>query len=299
LAINAVMAGCDPAHLPVLIAACEALSGFGTTARAMLMSTGPHAPLIVVNGPIATELGINSGRCALGPGAQSRHNIVIGRAFRLILMNVGGAIPGRMDMDTIGTARKFSLCFAENEAQSPWEPYHVEHGHTRHTNTVTLFETRDEIDVDDLTNFEPEGVLDSFAAACSYIPAHYTANFFDRDKSTHRFILAMCPEHANICARNGWTKRSVREYVHHNARINARLALNWARMTPELIRPEWKWLLKVPPWELERRSLHVQESSNDFDIVVVGGPAGKSMVFSTMCGGPSTAVINDRRTASH
>jgi len=295
LAINAVMAGCEPAHLPVLMAACEALAGFGTAARVMLMSTGPHAPLIMVNGPITREIGLNSGRCALGPGAQSRHNITIGRAFRLILMNVGGAYPGRMDMDTIGAARKFSLCVAENEAENPWTPYHVEGGYGPDTSTVTLFETRDEIDVDDLTNFEPEGVLDSFAAACSFIPSHYTANFFDVERSTHRFLLMMCPEHANICAKAGWAKRSVREYVHHHARINGRLALNWARMTPELLRPEWKWLLKWPPWELEKLMLPVQESANDYDIVVVGGPAGKSLVFSTMCGGPSTAVIKDRR----
>ncbi len=294
LAINAVMAGCEPAHLPVLMAACRAIQGFGTLARVMLMSTGPHVPLMMVNGPIAREIGINAGRCALGPGAQSRHNVVIGRAFRLILMNVGGAYPGRMDMDTIGTARKFSLCLAENEAENPWSPYHVEHGYGPEVSTVTLFETRDEVDVDDLTNYEPEGVLDSVAAACSFIPAHYTATAFDVDRSTHRFVLVLCPEHANICAKAGWSKRSVREYVHHHARINARLALNWGRMTPTRLRPEWRWMLQWSPAELERLTLPVQESADCYDIVVVGGPAGKSLVFSTMCGGPSTVPIEDR-----
>jgi hypothetical protein len=294
LAINAVMAGCEPAHLPILMAACEAVPGFGTTARAMLMSTSPQAPLMVINGPIGKEIGINSGRCALGPGAPSRHNVVIGRAFRLILMNVGGAYPGRMDMDTIGTARKFSLCFAENEGENPWEPYHVERGYGRDVSTVTLFETSDEVQVDDLTNFEPDGVLDSFAASCSYIPGYYTVRFFDVEKSTSRFVLAMCPEHARICAKAGWSKRSVREYVHSHARINARLVLNWGRMTPELLRPEWRWLLKLPSWQLEQLMLPVQENSSDYDIIVVGGPAGKSMVFSSLSGGPSTAVIKDR-----
>jgi hypothetical protein len=294
LAVNAVMAGCEPAHLPILMAACRAILGFGTLARVMLMSTGPHVPLMLINGPIAKELGINSGRCTLGPGAQSRHNIVIGRAFRLILMNVGGAYPGRMDMDTIGTARKFSLCMAENEAANPWEPYHVERGHDRNVNTVTLFETRDEVDVDDLTNYEPEGVLDSVAAACSFIPAHYTATAFDVEKSTHRFVLVLCPDHAEICAKAGWSKRSIREYVHQHARINGRLALNWGRLTPTRIRPEWRWMLQWPPWELEKLMLPVQESADSYDILVVGGAAGKSLVFSTMCGGPSTVVIDDR-----
>jgi hypothetical protein len=199
-----------------------------------------------------------------------------------------------MDMDTIGTARKFSLCLAENEAENPWEPYHVEHGHGRDVSTVTLFETRDEVDVDDLTNFEPEGVLDSVAAACSFIPAHYTASAFDVEKPTHRFVLVLCPEHAAICAKAGWSKRSVREYVHHHARINARLAFNWGKMTPTRMRPEWRWMFQRTPAELERLTLPVQESSDAYDILVVGGPAGKSLVFSTMCGGPSTAVIEDR-----
>jgi hypothetical protein len=293
IAINAVMAGCEPAHLPILMAACRALVGFGTMARVMLMSTGPHAPLLVVNGPLAARIGINSGRCALGPGAQSRHNIAIGRAFRLVLMNIGGAYPGRMDMDTIGTARKFSQCVAENETESPWRPYHIDRGYGPDVSTVTLFETRDEVDVDDLTNYEPEGVLDSFAAACSFIPAHYTASSFAVEGSTHRFVLMMCPDHASICAKAGWSKRSVREYVHHHARINARLAANWGRLTPSRMRPEWRWLLTRSPAELDRLTLPVQESADSYDIVVVGGPAGKSMVFSTMCGGPSTVAVED------
>lgn len=293
IAINAAMAGCEPSHLPILMAACRAIEGFGTLARVMLMSTGPHAPLMVVNGPIAKEIGINSGRCALGPGAQSRHNIVLGRAFRLILMNIGGAYPGRMDMDTIGTARKFSLCVAENEDHSPWHPYHVDQGFGKDMSTVTLFETRDEVDVDDLTNYEPEGVLDSFAAACSFIPAHYTATSFDVEKSSHRFLLVMCPEHAEICAKAGWSKRAIKEYVHYHARINARLALNWGRLTPTRMRPEWRWLLQRTPGELERLTLPVQESADSYDVLVVGGPAGKSLVFSTMCGGPSTIAIED------
>ena len=293
IAVNAVMAGGEPGHLPILMAACRALVGFGTMARVMLMSTGPHAPLLVVNGPIAARIGINAGRCALGPGAPSRHNIAIGRAFRLILMNIGGAYPGRMDMDTIGTARKFSQCVAENEADSPWRPYHVDQGYGPEVSTVTLFETRDEVDVDDLTNYEPEGVLDSVAASCSFIPAHYTASSFDVEGSTHRFVLMMCPEHASICAKAGWSKRSVKEYVHQHARINARLAANWGRLTPSRMRPEWRWLLTRSPAELDQMTLPVQESAASYDIVVVGGPAGKSMVFSTMCGGPATAPVED------
>ena len=294
IAINGVMAGCEPAHLPILMAASEALPGFGTTARALTMSTSPNAPLMVINGPIAGEIGINSGRCALGPGAQSRHNVVLGRAFRLILMNVGNAYPGRMDMDTIGSARKFSLCVAENEAESPWGPYHVDQGFDKDESTVTLFDSIGEGDVDDLTNYEPERVLDSFAAICSNVAARYVINFFDQEKPTDRLLLAMCPEHANICGKAGWSKYSVREYVHNNARMNARVAMSWGRMTPEIFRPQWKWLLERSEWELEQLTLNVMESSDFYDIVVLGGPAGKSLVFNGICGCPSTVAIKDR-----
>ena len=294
IAINAVMAGCEPAHLPILMAACEAFTGLGNLAMGMAMSTSPDAPLLLINGPIAKEIGINSGRCALGPGAQSRHNIVIGRAFRLIMMNVGNAYPGRMDMDTIGTARKFSLCVAENEDESPWEPYHVDKGYDKDVSTVTITGTTDELDVDDLTNWTPEGVLDSFAANCSYLEARYILRYIDQEEPKDRFMLLMCPDHANICGKAGWSKYSVREYVHYHARINAKLAMNWGRLTPEKIRPEWQWLLKRSDWELEQLMVHTMASSDFFDIAVVGGPAGKSMVFHGWAARPAMAVIKDR-----
>ena len=123
------------------------------------MSTGPHAPLILVNGPIAKELGINSGRCTLGPGAQSYPNVVIGRALRLIYMNVGQAYPGLMDMDTIGSANKFSLCAAENEEANPWEPFHVEKGFDRDQSTVTVQTVYGQTDVLDFANTTPERIL--------------------------------------------------------------------------------------------------------------------------------------------
>ncbi len=294
IAINAVMAGCEPSHLPILMAACEALPGFGSTARVLTMSTSPNAPLLMINGPISGEIGFNSGRCALGPGSPSRHNVAVGRAFRLVLMNVGNAYPARMDMDTIGSSRKFSMCFAENEEESPWAPYHTDLGFDKDESTVTIFDTIGEEDVDDLTNWESERVLDSFAAACSNVPARYVVNFFDQEKPTDRILLAMCPEHANICGKEGWSKRSVREYVHNYARMNARVAMCWGRKTPELFRPEWRWLLDRSESELEQIALQVLENADLYDVAVVGGPAGKSMVFHALCGGPSTVLIKDR-----
>ena len=125
IAINAVMAGCKPEHLPIVMAGAKALSVLDPQdARGFLMSTSANGPLFLVNGPIAHELGINSKRATLGPGRQSRINIVIGRALILTLKNVGHWYPGHLDMDTIGTTRKFPQLIAENEDDTPWEPFH-------------------------------------------------------------------------------------------------------------------------------------------------------------------------------
>src|SRR5262245_12587439 len=119
IAINAVMAGCRAAHLPIIIAAIQCLAEPKMILRMLAMSTGPHAPLILVNGPEARRVGLNSGCCALGPGAPSWVNTVIGRAVRLCMMNIGHTYPGVADMDTVGSPTKYSLCVAEREEASP------------------------------------------------------------------------------------------------------------------------------------------------------------------------------------
>ncbi len=292
IAINAVMAGCEPVHLPILIAACEAYMALGR-ARAVAMSTSPHAPLMVVNGPITTEIGINSQRCSMGPGFDSRHNIVLGRALRLIMINLGDCRPGHMDMDTIGSARKFGMCVAENEAQSPWAPYHVEKGYEKDASTVTIFATRDEIDVNDMSNWTPEGVLNSMAYFGAIPGGEYLAQAYPGSISHHNHLLMLAPEHANICGKAGWEKKAVREYVHQHCRISARRLLNKPRNTPDKMRPQWQWLLKLSESELDQTMLPVLERAEHFEIVVVGGPAGKSMIFRNISL-PSTALIKDR-----
>jgi hypothetical protein len=293
IAINGVMAGCEPIHLPILIATCRAYTGLGQRARGMAMSTGPHAPLMVINGPIVKEVGINSQRCALGPGLQSRHNIVLGRALRLMMINIGNCRPGHMDMDTIGTARKFSLCVAENEEQSPWEPLHAGKGFPKDASTVTIFPTRDEIDVNDLYNWTPEGLLNSFAFYSAIPGGEYMEHRHAGAENYYHHLLMMCPEHANICGKAGWDKKAVRDYVHQQCRTSALRLLNMRRLAPDAIRPQWRWLLKLSDQELERTILPVMEAAHHIEIVVVGGPAGKDLVFRCISP-PSTALIQDR-----
>jgi hypothetical protein len=166
IAINAVMAGCKPEFLPVVITAVEAMHDPEIGLRVVTMSTSPHAPLFIVNGPVASQLSINAGLCALGPagpGGLSFANIVIGRAVRLILMNVGNAYPGVMDQDTIGSPTKFSMVLAEHEAANPWEPYHVEHGFSPEESTISCCYGHSLIECADLESDTAEGLMNTFA----------------------------------------------------------------------------------------------------------------------------------------
>jgi hypothetical protein len=112
VAANAVMAGCAPNTMPVILAMMECILDPSMGLRTWAMSTGPQAPIVLVSGAIADEIGMNRGICALGPGSISQVNVAIGRALRLIMMNVGHSYPGVSDMDTIGTPMKFSACVA-------------------------------------------------------------------------------------------------------------------------------------------------------------------------------------------
>ena len=136
IAINAVMAGCEPAHLPAVIAAVEAVAAPEFNLQGIQATTNPVAVWIIVNGPAARRLGVNGSFNCLGQG--TRANAAIGRALRLVLQNIGGALPGEMDRATHGQPGKYSFCCAENEAANPWEPLHVERGFGRDVSTVTV-----------------------------------------------------------------------------------------------------------------------------------------------------------------
>ncbi len=138
VAINAVMAGCKPEYMPVLLAALEAALEPLFTLHGVLATTYFSSPIIIVNGPVAQRIGMNSGINALGQG--NRANATIGRALNLIVRNVGGGRPGEADRATLGAPSKFTLCFAEDESDPAWEPLSVARGFARGVSTVTLFQ---------------------------------------------------------------------------------------------------------------------------------------------------------------
>jgi hypothetical protein len=282
LAVNAVMGGCRPEHFPVLIAAVEAISEPAFNLRDVAMSTGPHAPLIVVNGPIVHELGINFGRGALGPGRQSRVNTVIGRALRLILMNVGKCYLGLLDLDTIGSPKKYGMCLAENERENPWAPLHVERGFEAGDNVVTLFSVESEIEVYDFFNYRAERLLRTFAGSATSSGANSVQLSYLNRPDMHNLIL-LAPEHAEVFAGDGWDKQRIREELFATARREWR----WlgAGVDEATLRPEMKWVAGKPD-EL----VPITRDPSFFHVCVVGGVAGKSQ-YLTGLGAPVSKAI--------
>ena len=161
LAANAVMAGCAPNYFPLFMLAIEAMCDEPFNLYGVQATTHLCAPLVIVNGPVALELGVNSGHNAFGPGTRS--NATIGRAIRLALVNIGGAIPTLGDMSTFGAPSKFSYLVAENEASSPWEPLHVERGFARDASTVTVIGAECPHNINDHESLSGLGILTTIA----------------------------------------------------------------------------------------------------------------------------------------
>jgi hypothetical protein len=202
VAINAVMAGCQPAYLPVVLAAVEAACTDEFNIHGVLATTHFVGPVVVVNGPIAREIGMNSGINALGQG--NRANASIGRALQLVIRNVGGGRPGEVDRSTLGNPGKYTFCFAEDEHGSPWEPLAVERGMPAGTSAVTVFAGEGVRGIVDQLSRTPESLARSFAA-CLRTVAH--------PKLVQRWdaMLVVSPEHARTFRSAGWAKADLRQ----------------------------------------------------------------------------------------
>jgi hypothetical protein len=287
IAINAVMAGCQPEHLPVVLAAVEALAAPQFCLRATAMSTGPHAPLVVVNGPIAPRIGMNSGRGALGPCRESAVNIAIGRAVRLVMVTCGYAYLGLFDLDTIGAPRKFSYCLAENEADSPFNPYHVDRGFGPEESAVSLWAVGSEADVDDLANFEPESLLLTYAGSAGSSGAPSTQHTYL--ELTHGMfkpqnVMLVPPEHAKVIADAGWSKQDAVNYVYRQSFKEARLVL--AACKPQAIRPDKLWVTELDP----ATKIPSMDGPESLHLVVVGGVAGKGQYLDGISEPPTVGI---------
>jgi hypothetical protein len=201
VAINAVMAGCQPEYLPVVLAAVEAACTDTFNMHGLLCTTYFSGPVIVVNGPIAAQIGMNSGINCFGQG--NRANATIGRALQLVVRNIGGGVPGGIDRATFGSPGKVTFCFAEDEAGSPWEPLAVERGFAPGTSTVSLFAGHGPSSIIDQISRTPASLARTFAAKLRAVAHPKLAMGMGA-------MLVVSPEHARVFATAGWTKQRLR-----------------------------------------------------------------------------------------
>ena len=200
VAINAVMAGCKPEYMPVLLAALEAALEPVFTLHGVLATTYFSSPVIIVNGPIAKRIGMNSGINVLGQG--NRANATIGRALNLIVLNVGGGRPGDADRSTLGAPSKYTLCFAEDESDPLWEPLSVARGLPRGASAVTLFQGHGPEAFVDQKSRTAEGLTRSFAL--SLVTMGHA-----RLTQSARAIVVLSPEHHAIYKEAGWDRKRI------------------------------------------------------------------------------------------
>jgi hypothetical protein len=209
VAINAVMAGCRPEYLPVVAAAIRALCRPEFAYHGPASSTGGSAMVLIVNGPIARALGINSGNNAFGQG--TRANATIGRAVRLTMMNAMNTRPGLLDRATLGNPGKYAFCFAENEDDHPWEPLHVERGLRRDQSAVTLYASNSLYQVYNQLADGPEPLLLCFADALANVGIPNVRGF-------NQSLIVFAGEHSAILRQSGWSKGDVRRFLVERAR---------------------------------------------------------------------------------
>jgi hypothetical protein len=269
IAINAVMAGCLPEYMPLIVTAVKTMCEQPFKLQSLQPTTHPASPLVIVNGPIARKLNINSKAGAFGPGWRS--NATIGRAIRLILMNIGGAFPGKLDMSTQGQPSKYTFCIAENEEESPWEPLHVEKGFDVSASVVTVAGVENPHNINDHTAVTAEEVLTTIVGSIATLGSN---NVLAQRGNP---VLALGPEHAATIAKGGFSKRDVKAYIHEKARIPRN------RLYEGLVTRRF-------PDLGEDASIPVTLNQEDLIIIVVGG-AGKHSSFLPSFGLAATAPL--------
>ena len=261
IAVNAVMAGCLPDHLPVLVSAVRALAHPDLNLRGVNATTHCVAPLLVVHGDVARTAGYHGGLGAFGPG--SRANAATGRALRLILLHVAGATPGDGDASTQGGPAKFGFCVAENLEASPWTGYAASVG-VEAPSAVTIHCGEAPHNVHDMESSSPTGILDKVASAMATTAQNNACI------SQGEYLVALCPEHAATCADAGWSRGDVASYLFQRARLpvgELKRAFAHRAWTP--------WMQSLQDGEAAPMTGH----PDNIRIMVVGGAGRHSSVI--------------------
>jgi hypothetical protein len=252
VAINAVMAGCKPEYMPVLVAAARALCTRAFDAFGIACSTKGAAPLVIVNGPIRQQLGINCRGAVFGPGFRA--NATIGRAVRLLILNVGAAKPHALDKGTLAHSGRFSFCIGEDEEDSAWTPLHVERGLEATRSAVTLWggEAPRQVSI----NLDSgEAILLALAFTLAGIGAGGAGCSGEREFGGAPHVLVIAKEHRDILVRDGWTKARIRDFISEHAVVPAEY-------------------LRALGFEVDR-GCRVVPSAESLLVVAAGGNAGR------------------------
>ena len=278
VAINAVMAGCLPAYLPVVAAALNALSDDAFNLIGVASTTGSATPLLIVNGPIAAELGMNSAGNALGPG--NRANATIGRALSLSLRNLAQVRTGELDMSTLGQPAKYTCCFSENVEASPWQSLHVDRGFAADESVVTLVGISGTVEVVDSVSQHPSDLAQTIAQSM-LIAGTIGAGALGLLGGGEPLII-MAPEIADAFHRGGFTKEQVKGAIFDAA------VMPVDRLSPA-VREHLAGVRAAAGYGDVNAPLRVARDPQDLMIVVAGGVGVKSAYVPTW-GGTTRAI---------
>ena len=267
VAVNSVMAGCLPEHMPVVVAAIQAMMDERFNLRGVQCSTGIHTPLLIINGPIAEELSVNSGYNCFGQGWRA--NATIGRAVKLVLVNLGGAIPGGTNKSTFGHPGSYTYCIAENEAANPWEPLHVELGYASGDSTVTVYAAE-----------APHNIMYSAGDDRDFLAV--LADSMCTLGNVQMYVMGdtlvvLGPEHARILAEAGWRKRDVKQALFERARKPVGLLRDGGPPQGDAYL-DMLWPKFVDPSD-DAQLVPLVRRPDSIHIVVAGGPGGPHSVY--------------------
>src|SRR5437867_6858764 len=217
-AINAVLAGCLPAYMPVVVAVLDAMCDAQYNLHGTSASTGGAAPFVVVNGPIRTAIGMQATHNVLGNG--NRANATIGRAVRLVLINVLGCIPGQLDRSTLGHPGKYTFCIAEDEEDSAWIPLAQERGVPAGMSGITVMAGGSPRQLLNEWTHDPEEIVETF-------PAEMRHNMLTYSVWAGNYALVIPKQLRELLVAAGWQKRDIREYIFRSARV---VRSDWAKV---------------------------------------------------------------------
>jgi len=275
IAANAVMAGCRPEDFVVVLATVEAMLEPAFNMRGVQTTDENVAPLLIVSGPLAARLGINAGFGALGPGWRA--NAAIGRAVRLVMLNLGGGWPGAVSLAGLGQPGRYTLCLAERE-DSPWPPLHVELGYRPEQSTVTVLRAETAINV--------TGGLAELASVMGSAASAFTMLY------EGRVAVIVAPFVARRLAAEGWRKDDVRRWLHAQARVPvAAWQQWWLRATAR------SW----PAWVTETAgTVPVVKEPGDITVVVAGGDlAIPQLAYFPSWGFPPCRLTREIASSDH